>query len=193
MKRRVAETFSKGHRTAKMPVRIADCVRCARGGALGQKRVQWARAMGSNALRQGKCKSMQVHMTLKVNTDLRIYRARKKTRDGDRMRDFMKKKQMYRTAEDLFQQIIASDAKDGRAYVGLAKVLERQKKFDNAKQVLENGSAATGGGNAYIWQVSLSISTSQHKICVTDLTLLGVKLVHKETQFQSLLLVVFYL
>lgn len=43
------------------------------------------------------------------------------------------------------------DAEDGRAYVSLGKLLVQQRRFDEALELYESGSAATGGTNAHIW------------------------------------------
>ena len=43
------------------------------------------------------------------------------------------------------------DPEDGRAYVSLGKLLVQQRRYDEALQLYESGSAATGGTNAHIW------------------------------------------
>jgi len=88
-----------------------------------------------------------------ADTDLRIYRARKKARDGDREANRGRKRALYKQSEGLFRQVIRSRPRCGRAYVGLAKTLERQQQIELAVQVLEDGCAATKGENAHIWQV----------------------------------------
>ena len=88
-----------------------------------------------------------------MDTDLRLYRARKKCRDGDRERAKDRKRSLYKQSEELFRGVIASSPRNGRAYVGLAKVLERQHKIELAKKVCEDACAATKGENAHVWQV----------------------------------------
>jgi len=90
---------------------------------------------------------------LQADTDLRLYRARKKCRDGDREVERERKQELYLEAKGLFQQVLRSSPKNGRAYVGLAKLHQRQKQTELARQVLEDGCAATKGENAHIWQV----------------------------------------
>ena len=48
------------------------------------------------------------------------------------------------------------DATDGRPYVALGKILVGQRRFDEARKLYEDGSMATDGGNAHIWQVGFS-------------------------------------
>lgn len=43
---------------------------------------------------------------------------------------------------------------DGRPYVALGKILNKQSKTAEARAVYEKGCQATHGENAYIWQVS---------------------------------------
>lgn len=57
-------------------------------------------------------------------------------------------------AEAALRRCLAMDATDGRAYVGLGKVLVSQRRFDEARQLYEEGSMATDGANAHIWQAS---------------------------------------
>ena len=42
---------------------------------------------------------------------------------------------------------------DGRPYVVLARLLQRQGRVTEARRVLEDGCSAVGGDNAFIWQV----------------------------------------
>jgi len=42
---------------------------------------------------------------------------------------------------------------DGRPYVALGKVLRKQSRISEARSVYEEGSQATQGENAFIWQV----------------------------------------
>ena len=57
------------------------------------------------------------------------------------------------TAEAALRRCLALDATDGRAYVALGKLLIRQRRFEEARKLYEDGSMATDGGNAHIWQV----------------------------------------
>ena len=93
--------------------------------------------------------------------DLRLYRARKKSRDGDREVNKTKKRALYKESEELFRQVIRINPRNGRAYVGLAKTLERMKQIDLAKRVLEDGCAATKGENGHIWQVWACLEAKQ--------------------------------
>jgi uncharacterized protein HemY len=42
---------------------------------------------------------------------------------------------------------------DGRVYVALGKVFNKQSKYAEARTVYERGCQATQGENSYIWQV----------------------------------------
>jgi NADH:ubiquinone oxidoreductase subunit 3 (subunit A) len=44
---------------------------------------------------------------------------------------------------------------DGRPYVALGKVLSKQSKTSQAREVYEKGCQATQGENSFIWQVSI--------------------------------------
>ncbi len=70
-----------------------------------------------------------------ADTELRIYRARKKARDGDREADRGRKRALYKESEGLFRQVIRSRPRCGRAYVGLSKTLERQHQLELAVKV----------------------------------------------------------
>lgn len=67
-------------------------------------------------------------------------------------------------AEASLRRCLAMDATDGRPYVALGKILVGQRRFDEARKLYENGSMATDGGNAYIWQASASLCLCDHKI-----------------------------
>ncbi|KAK7264712.1 hypothetical protein RJT34_32322 [Clitoria ternatea] len=78
---------------------------------------------------------------LGVNLDLALYRAKVL---GRRFR--------YDEAEALLQQCISYWPEDGRPYVILGKILSKQSKTDQAREIYEKGCQATQGENAYIWQ-----------------------------------------
>jgi len=44
---------------------------------------------------------------------------------------------------------------DGRLYVALGKIMSKQSKTSQAKEIYEKGCQATQGENAFIWQVSV--------------------------------------
>ena len=46
---------------------------------------------------------------------------------------------------------------DGRPYVVLGKILSKQSKTGEAREIYEKGCQATQGENAYIWQVSVQV------------------------------------
>ena len=50
-------------------------------------------------------------------------------------------------------QCIDKWPEDGRPYVALGKIYNKQSKANEARSVYEKGCQATQGENAYIWQV----------------------------------------
>ncbi|CAJ1940850.1 unnamed protein product [Sphenostylis stenocarpa] len=79
---------------------------------------------------------------LAVNLDLALYRAKLMARRSFR----------YKEAEALLQKCISLWPEDGRPYVVLGKILSKQSKTGEAREVYEKGCQATQGENAYIWQ-----------------------------------------
>lgn len=88
---------------------------------------------------------------LKVNCDRLTYHARKELARG-----------RVEEAQELYEQAIQIDPRDGRAYLGLSKVAERRRDFKLAKECLRagiaNSVAPTGddtydrGGNPFLLQ-----------------------------------------
>lgn len=78
---------------------------------------------------------------LKINLDLALYRAK-----------ILAQKFQFQEAEKLLQQCIYYWPEDGRPYVALGKVLRKQSRVSEARSVYEEGSQATQGENAFIWQ-----------------------------------------
>ncbi|KAK7348066.1 hypothetical protein VNO80_22615 [Phaseolus coccineus] len=79
---------------------------------------------------------------LTVNLDLALYRAKLIARRSFR----------YEEAEALLQKCISCWPEDGRPYVVLGKILSKQSKTGDAREIYEKGCQATQGENAYIWQ-----------------------------------------
>ncbi|RDX67804.1 Protein high chlorophyll fluorescent 107 [Mucuna pruriens] len=78
---------------------------------------------------------------LTVNLDLALYRAK-----------VLARRFRYEEAEATLQKCISYWPEDGRPYVVLGKILNRQSKTGQARQIYERGCQATQGENAYIWQ-----------------------------------------
>lgn len=55
------------------------------------------------------------------------------------------------------------DPTDGRAYVGLGKILVQQRRTDEALALYEEGCTATGGTNAHIWTAWAYLAARQRK------------------------------
>ncbi|KAF7806829.1 protein high chlorophyll fluorescent 107 [Senna tora] len=78
---------------------------------------------------------------LGVNLDLALYRAKVLARNF-----------RYEEAETMLRKCIQNWPEDGRPYVALGKILSKQSKTGQAREVYEKGCQATQGENAYIWQ-----------------------------------------
>ncbi|XP_065863813.1 protein high chlorophyll fluorescent 107 [Euphorbia lathyris] len=76
-----------------------------------------------------------------VNMDLALYKAK-----------VLARRYRYVEAEEILEKCISYWPEDGRAYVALGKILNKQSKTAEARAVYEKGCQATQGENAYIWQ-----------------------------------------
>ncbi|KAK9785605.1 hypothetical protein WJX73_006036 [Symbiochloris irregularis] len=90
--------------------------------------------------------------SLKINRDLLLYKARLETSAAEHSPSKAQKLAREAVAEASLRRCLAMDATDGRPYVALGKMFVGQRRFDEARKLYENGSMATDGGNAYIWQ-----------------------------------------
>ncbi|KAL5065517.1 hypothetical protein RYX36_027254 [Vicia faba] len=78
---------------------------------------------------------------LTVNLDLALYKAKVLARNF-----------RYEEAESVLMKCICNWPEDGRHYVALGKILSKQSKTDQAREIYEKGCQATQGENAFIWQ-----------------------------------------
>ncbi|XP_010259268.1 PREDICTED: protein high chlorophyll fluorescent 107 isoform X2 [Nelumbo nucifera] len=78
---------------------------------------------------------------LGVNLELALYRAK-----------ILARKYQFEEAEKILRQCIFFWPEDGRPYVALGKILSKQSKSAEAREVYEKGCQATQGENPYIWQ-----------------------------------------
>lgn len=78
---------------------------------------------------------------LAINLELGLYRAKVLTRNF-----------RFKQAEEILLKCILFWPEDGRPYVALGKLLNKQSKFSEARAVYERGCQATQGENSYIWQ-----------------------------------------
>ncbi|WCJ23316.1 high chlorophyll fluorescent 107 [Euphorbia peplus] len=78
---------------------------------------------------------------LGVNMDLALYKAK-----------VLGRRYKYVEAQEILEKCISYWPEDGRAYVALGKILNKQSKTGEARAVYEKGCQATEGENAYIWQ-----------------------------------------
>ncbi|KAI4334971.1 hypothetical protein L6164_013663 [Bauhinia variegata] len=78
---------------------------------------------------------------LTVNLDLALYRAK-----------LLARNYRYEEAEAILRKCIYYWPEDGRPYVALGRILSKQSKTAQAREIYEKGCQATQGENAYIWQ-----------------------------------------
>eukprot|EP00879_Flechtneria_rotunda_P007512 GHRR01007881.1.p1 GENE.GHRR01007881.1~~GHRR01007881.1.p1 ORF type:complete len:435 (+),score=105.09 GHRR01007881.1:765-2069(+) len=88
---------------------------------------------------------------LKINLDLRLYRARLARMRAALATDKDTKQQLLNTAESDLKRCLCMDAADPRPYVVLGKLLVQQKRFEEARKLYADGTAATGNTSPYIW------------------------------------------
>ncbi|GAB4821788.1 hypothetical protein N2152v2_008834 [Parachlorella kessleri] len=88
---------------------------------------------------------------LRINMDLALYRARQTRIAATRSQDLTERSKLLRDAEAALRRCLELDPTDGRSYVSLGKILVLQRRYDEAARLYEEGAAATGGTNAYIW------------------------------------------
>ena len=90
---------------------------------------------------------------LKVNRDLLLAKARRLRQEGERTpRGSGRSRAAFAEAEAAFQRVLEMDPTDGRAYVGLGKLLLSLRRPGEAREVYRKGAANTGGESAYVWQ-----------------------------------------
>ncbi|XP_012084081.1 protein high chlorophyll fluorescent 107 isoform X2 [Jatropha curcas] len=78
---------------------------------------------------------------LAVNLDLALYKVKVLCRSY-----------RYAEAQEILEKCISYWPEDGRPYVAMGKILNKQSKIVEARAVYEKGCQATQGENAYIWQ-----------------------------------------
>ncbi|KAI9081112.1 hypothetical protein K1719_036871 [Acacia pycnantha] len=89
----------------------------------------------------GRVESDAKEKLLIVNLDLALYRAKVLARNF-----------RYEEAEAMLQKCMEYWPEDGRPYVALGKILSKQSKTNQAREIYEKGCQATQGENGYIWQ-----------------------------------------
>ena len=113
---------------------------------------------------------------LKINAELALYRARTAAYEARRCVPFAsaqntvvvaaltrfplfrrsvvgpQRRALAQTARVAFEQALALDPSDGRAYLGVARSLEADGDLAGARAVYDAGTRATQGENAFLWQ-----------------------------------------
>ncbi|CAK8563782.1 unnamed protein product [Lathyrus sativus] len=89
----------------------------------------------------GRVESDSKEKLLTVNLDLALYKAKVLGRNF-----------RYEEAESTLRKCLCYWPEDGRLYVALGKILSKQSKTDQAREIYEKGCQATQGENAFIWQ-----------------------------------------
>ena len=77
-------------------------------------------------------------------TSVLQYRSRMARQQAWRSPSAAQRRHLSAQAEVLCRRVLEMDATDGRAYVGLGKVLVAQRRHEEARKVYEEGAAATG-------------------------------------------------
>jgi hypothetical protein len=72
------------------------------------------------------------------------YRARLSRNAAFRASSNKEKSRRQKESESTLRRVLAMDPTDGRAYVGLGKLLVQQKRFEEARKLYDDGAAATG-------------------------------------------------
>eukprot|EP00882_Tetradesmus_deserticola_P013107 GHRQ01013900.1.p1 GENE.GHRQ01013900.1~~GHRQ01013900.1.p1 ORF type:complete len:182 (+),score=27.21 GHRQ01013900.1:166-711(+) len=89
--------------------------------------------------------SMSSSKPLRINLDLKLYRARLARMQAALAVDPEAKRQLLRQAEASLRTCLALDSSDARGYVVLGKLLVQQKRYDEARKLYADGTTATGG------------------------------------------------
>lgn len=74
---------------------------------------------------------LQYHARLSRNAAFRASSNKERTR-------------RQKESESTLRRVLAMDPTDGRAYVGLGKLLVQQRRFEEARKLYDDGAAATG-------------------------------------------------
>lgn len=84
------------------------------------------------------------------------YRAKSCRRKGIVSEDPKIRHQWFRKAEGYYRSVMRMDPTDGRAYTGLGRLLEDQKRYDDAEQIYEDGCAVSGHLQLIQWPCTKS-------------------------------------
>lgn len=98
---------------------------------------------------------------LKINIDLALYRARQTRIAATRSTNLSDRSKLLRDSEAVLRRCLELDPTDGRPYVSLGKIYVLQRRYKEAAQLYEQGAAATGGTNAFIWTAWALLATRQ--------------------------------
>jgi len=91
------------------------------------------------------------HRPLKINRDLLLYRAKLYRRKGIKATKRKSKDYWFRKAEKGYRRVMSMDPTDCRAYVGIGRLFEVQKRFSEARKIYEDGCTVSAGSNAFLW------------------------------------------
>ncbi|XP_058757724.1 protein high chlorophyll fluorescent 107 [Vicia villosa] len=101
----------------------------------------------------GRVESDSKEKLLTVNLDLALYNAKVLARNF-----------RYEEAESILMKCISYWPEDGRPYVALGKILSKQSKMGQAREIYEKGCQATQGENAFIWQCWAVLETKMGNV-----------------------------
>ncbi|CAG9467033.1 unnamed protein product [Pedinophyceae sp. YPF-701] len=89
---------------------------------------------------------------LAINIDLLLYNARLANRKAHTTLNPETRARLLAEAEETFRAAVRKDPEDPRPYVGLGKLLGRAGRWEEARRLYEDGSQATNGTSAHLWQ-----------------------------------------
>lgn len=101
---------------------------------------------------------------LKINRDLLLYNMRQKRQKARRVNSPKVRQKLLQEVEDGLMKCMGQDPTDGRSYVSLGKHYVSLGRLEDAKRVYEEGTKATKGENAYIWQAWATLEYKQKNV-----------------------------
>ena len=74
------------------------------------------------------------------------------------------RRQLTAAVRELYAKALSYNPSDGRPYLGLARLLEKEGRIDEARDVYDQGTRATGGDNAFLWQAWAVLEERQGQV-----------------------------
>jgi tetratricopeptide (TPR) repeat protein len=74
------------------------------------------------------------------------------------------RRQLNAAVRELYAKALSYNPSDGRAYLGLARLLEKEGRVDEAREMYDQGTRATGGDNPFLWQAWAVLEERQGQV-----------------------------